>query len=223
MAERERLFEVLRAVEEERARLSRELHDELGGLLAALRVELDLAEKRAARDPAGPAASLGDAVGLVERAAAELRRVCDGLYPSALDDLGLEPAVRALVREFSGRTGIEVRLEVGPAEGLVSKDAALCAYRVLQESLTNVSRHSGAREVGISLAAGATVLALSVRDDGRGFDAGGEARGEGAGLAGMRRRAELANGTIEILSRPSEGTRIELRIPLGTPIARKKP
>jgi PAS domain S-box-containing protein len=207
---------VLVAQEEERARISRELHDELGQLLTALRFELDWLRKRAARASADAGGSFGNSVELVEKAAAELRRICKGLRPPLLDDLGLDPAARLLVDEFRERTGIAAELELALGEGQrsLAPEIALSTYRVLQESLTNVSRHSQASEVRISLRRQDAVLALLVVDNGRGFDPAHPAHAGGSGLAGMRERANIVDGRLEIRSRPGQGTEVEFHVPV---------
>jgi signal transduction histidine kinase len=206
---------ILIAQEEERARLSRDLHDELGQLLTAQRLELDWLQKRMKpvelEDPLG----FENAVKLVEDATGELRRICRGLRPPLLDDLGIEPAVGLLVQEFEERTGIvtdlDVRLE-DDLEGL-TRELALCIYRILQESLTNVSRHSGARNVSITLAYSARSLLLSVYDDGSGFETEQASVARGSGITGMQERARLVGGSVEVRSAPDKGTRVVFRVP----------
>lgn len=205
---------VLLAQEDERARLSRELHDELGQLLTAQRLELGWLQKGEREE--GRAGALANAVELVENAAATLRRICRGLRPPLLDDLGLEPAVRVLVEEFGALTGLETNLDIQLSEegaGL-SPEIILCAYRILQESLTNVQRHAGAGEVSVSLVSDLTNLTLSVYDSGRGFDARSLNHLKGCGLEGMRERAGLVGGTLEIRSLPGQGTRVLFRASL---------
>jgi len=205
---------VLLAQEDERARVSRELHDELGQLLTALRLELGWLQKGAGGEREEElAGALANAVELVENAAATLRRICRGLRPPLLDDLGLEPAVRLLVEEYGALTGLEVDLEIQLSEewaGL-SPEITLCAYRILQESLTNVQRHAGAGQVSVSLVNDLTHLTLSVYDSGRGFDARSPNHLKGCGLEGMRERAGLVGGTLEIRSLPGQGTRVLFR------------
>jgi len=204
---------VLMAQEEERARVSRELHDELGQILTALRLELDWLRKRASGE-GGAAGAFENAVGMVERAADELRRICRGLRPPLLDDLGLEPAARLLVDEFVERTRINVDLQVqlNEAEKRVPPEVALGTYRILQESLNNVARHADAREVSITLSERDGELVLSVYDDGGGFLVNDIRSVKGVGIAGMRERASLLGGTIDIRSEPHQGTRVTFRM-----------
>jgi len=210
---------ILAAQEEERARVSRDLHDGLGQLLTALRLDLDWLAKQ----PSGAPPALGEAASLVDRAARELRDICRGLRPPLLDDLGLEPAVRQLVEEFEERAAVPVDLEVLVEDDQtpVPPDVALCAYRVLQEALTNVGRHSGARKVGASLAVDQEDLVLTVQDDGSGFDV--SVPPAGFGIAGMRERAEFLGGTIDLHASPGQGTQVVLRVPLATQSAEETP
>jgi PAS domain S-box-containing protein len=203
------------AQEDERARISRELHDELGQLLTALRLELDWLRKRTPPQPEH-ANAFANSVELVEKAAEELRRICKGLRPPLLDDLGLEPAVHLLVEEFRERTGIPTELDLQLNEGQpdAPMEVALCTYRILQESLTNISRHAAARHVKIKLASVGDYLHLVVSDDGRGFTASDPGTG-GSGLAGMRERASLVDGSLEVTSELQKGTRVAFRVPLG--------
>jgi PAS domain S-box-containing protein len=206
---------VLMAQEEERARVSRELHDELGQILTAVRLELDMLHKAAAADPGRASGALGNASAMVERGAEELRRICRGLRPPLLDDLGLEPAAQQLVEEFTERSGlpVELSLELDEAERRVQKELALCTYRILQESLNNVGRHAVAGAVSVTLGVQGEELVLSVYDDGEGFDV--ERASPGHGLAGMSERAYLVDGTLNIRSEPYQGTRVSFRAPLG--------
>ena len=205
----------LMAQEEERARVSRDLHDELGQLLTASRFELGWLEKHVAKMPQEAAVALRRAIEAVEESADELRRICRGLRPPLLDDLGLEPAVVLLAQDHEERTGMKVDLETQMDEAVtISKEVSLCTYRVLQESLNNISRHAGASSVDVSVVCSEAELMLSVYDDGKGFDVGDLAAVSGVGITGMRERASLVGGLIEIRSAPFQGTRVVLRVPL---------
>jgi signal transduction histidine kinase len=205
---------VLVAQEEERARLSRDLHDGLGQTLTALRFELDWLAKKAGQSAELP--SFEQATGLLQTSAQELRRICRGLRPSMLDDLGLESAARQLVEEFEEHSAITAELVVAMDEEAppIESDKALCAYRVLQEALTNVNRHSKATSVRVELVADRTELRISVEDDGKGFEASNGKRLTHLGIAGMRERSKLAHGTLELHSEVGKGTRVVLRVPL---------
>jgi signal transduction histidine kinase len=210
---------VLMAQEQERSRVSRELHDELGQLLTALRLEMGWLEKKISASQVDESGVFKNAIVLVEQATEELRRMCKGLRPPLLDDLGLEPAVNLLVEDIRGWADMEVELDCSLDEQrvFISKDVALCTYRIMQESITNVSRHSGAKKMSIRLQAKPDELSLTVSDDGVGFDIDRIGALQGCGLEGMRERANLVGGTIEISSVAGKGTRIRLRVPLKGP------
>jgi PAS domain S-box-containing protein len=208
----------LMAQEEERARVSRELHDELGQILTALHLELDMLRKRSSGsgDSHSQATSaLSNALQMVEKAAEELRRVCRGLRPPLLDDLGVDPAVRLLIEEFEQRTGVKTAWEVQLNEELkpIPTEIALCIYRIMQESLHNISRHAGAKNVRVSLMDKGDEIVLSINDDGKGFDADRMRTSEGFGIAGMRERTTLVNGILDIHSEPGRGTKVLFRVP----------
>jgi len=200
---------ILMAQEAERERVSRDLHDELGQIITAMRFELGLLQKRPPDTAEQAAETVRGIAELVERAAAELRRVCQGLRPPLLDDLGLGPAVVKLCDQFQEVTDIGVTLDLRVPEVIpgLSPAEALCTYRILQESLTNVSRHAGADQVSVSLVQEYDELLLSVYDNGHGFDLEID-EPQGAGLIGMRERAHLVGGSLEIRSLRNEGTRV---------------
>lgn len=216
---------VLMAQEEERSRVSRELHDELGQLLTALRLEMGWLEKRISAVKKDERVVLDNTVLLVEQAIEELRRMCRGLRPPLLDDLGLGPAANLLVEEFQGRAGTEVNLDLAldVSNVPVSKEVILCAYRILQESLTNVSRHARAKKVSVKIAAEPGELTISVVDDGVGFDTDNLGAMQGWGLEGMQERANLVGGAIEVNSAPGQGTRVFFKVPLGIQEEEKTP
>jgi len=206
---------VLMAQEDERERLSRELHDELGQLLTALRLEMGWLQKQISGPGRTDSGVFANTVALAETATDELRRICRGLRPPLLDDLGLEPALRQLVDEFRERSDVRVRLELPAEEIEVPPEVALCTYRILQEALTNVRRHSGAEEVSVTVAAQDSILSLGVADDGTGFDPAELGAMRGFGLEGMRERAALVDGELQIASSSGGGTRIEFRVALS--------
>ena len=216
---------ILMAQEDERARVSRDLHDELGQILTALRLELGWLHKKASATSSEISGAFGGAVEMVEKAAGELRRVCKGLRPPLLDDLGLEPAIRLLVEDFEARAMPVMRFAVQLDEDRqpTPPEVALCTYRILQESLNNITRHAGAGTINISLTGADSELVLSVYDDGVGFDMLDRETTRGSGIIGMRERAYLVGGTLEIRSEPHQGTRIVLRVPVHPSIKEGTP
>jgi two-component system sensor histidine kinase UhpB len=199
---------VLQAQESERARVARDLHDEANQALTGVLLRLQATAEHA---PAELRAELRETQGVATQAMEELLRLARELRPAALDDLGLAAALRTLVSEFGRRAGVEAVFSVEPNafDGL-DEDGQLVVYRIVQEGLSNVARHSGAQRVRVSAVRedGATVV--RVDDDGHGFDEATSARG--LGLTGMRERAVLAGGLVTVLSVPGEGTLVELRL-----------
>jgi len=203
----------LAAQEDERARLARDLHDDLGQLLTGLRLELDYVRRQHRQW----AAALDPAIDIIAAAIESVRRLCKGLRPPLLDDLGLESSVRQLVEEFAARTDCRVELDIklDDHHRSLSGNVALCTYRVLQEALTNVSRHSEATRVGVTLASHDSEFVMTVADDGTGFELARLPATSALGITGMLERASLVDGRLEITSARRAGTRIELRIPIN--------
>lgn len=209
---------LLRAAETERRRIARELHDETGQVLTAIKLELAELERLTSGSAPGTEAARR-AADLAGRALESIRATARGLRPAVLDDLGLVPAMRALAEEFAGRTGVAVEFQAVPLGAPPEPEVQVALYRVFQEALTNVARHAAATRVEATLAVEGAELVLVVLDDGRGFDlegAGkaGDHRG-GAGLAGMRERVVGAGGRFAMSSTPGHGVRLEVRLPLG--------
>jgi two-component system sensor histidine kinase UhpB len=208
---------VLRAQEEERRRLARDLHDEVNQALTAILLRL---EALAHDSPPERAAEVAELKRLVNQAMEELLNLARQLRPSALDDHGLVPAIEAQLKRFAARTGVEARLRTEGDPATLGEDRQIAIYRVAQEALANVGRHAGATAVEIELDAFADGAELRVRDDGEGFDPGvvartGSENGGGLGLSGMAERARLAGGELQVLSAPGGGTSVIGRFPRG--------
>jgi signal transduction histidine kinase len=202
-----------RAEAEERRRIGRELHDEAGQALMALRLDLEMMERSA---PAEWRARLAEARELAGRTAIELRRIVAALSPSVLERLGLEAAVRQLASRFARRHPARIRIRTRMNGARPSAAVQEVIYRVAQESLHNVARHSGASIVNLAVHAADKKIKLSVRDNGAGFRADQAGGKPGSfGLAGMRERAALLGGRLSVCSRPGKGTRITLELPLA--------
>jgi len=204
--------QVIAAQEAERARLSRELHDDLGHQLAALRLELDwLIKKR----PHGlTPEDLGTIMGMVTTATAELRRICKGIRPMIPDYMGLALAMEALVDDFRAHSATQILMDLHPVRNAAfDPDIAINLYRMLQETLTNIARHSRAGHVSIRFGEQDGQLALDVRDDGIGMPDPDSAESRGLGIVGMRERAALCGGSVVIDSTPGRGARVQVRIP----------
>jgi signal transduction histidine kinase len=204
---------VLEAREEEKTIIARELHDELGQLLTALKMDVDWLRERL---PPGEIADKTEAMNRVlERTVGSVRRIAADLRPLMLDDLGLSDAAAWLVEDFGQRSGIGCRLEKPDGEALdaIERSAATTVYRALQESLTNVARHSGAKNAWVSLRVRDGTLRLEVEDDGKGMPPAGQ-RGRSLGLKGMRERVHYHGGQLEVGRSPRGGARVKIWIPL---------
>lgn len=207
-------FGALRAAEEERRRIARELHDDTAQRLAAILLRLRLLSA----ERTGPDRDrLFEEVRAELREAAEgVRRIARGLRPPALEDAGVGTAIRAHVRARFSDGGPEADLDLAPVDDVLDEEAKLVLYRIVQEALSNVLRHAEASRVSVRVeVSGEQVVAL-VRDDGRGFDPESSPRddGRGLGLMGMRERATLVGGLVFVESAPGAGTCIRLEIPL---------
>lgn len=205
------------AQEEERRRIARELHDDVGQALSAVNVELAVAERRLERVGVS-SDTLGAARALVDGALRRTRDVSQLLHPSALEDLGLAAALASVLSGFERRHQVPVdfRNESGPDR--FEPEIERAVFRVVQEALTNIARHARARRVTVSLARTDDELQVSVADDGVGFEAGSSSQGasRGLGLVGMRERVSHLGGTLVVTGRPGAGTRIAVRIPIQT-------
>lgn len=199
--------------EYERKNIAREVHDELGQVLTALRMDLTYADmKFGTADPELQDRLQGMRV-LVDRAIQGVRNVATHLRPSALD-MGLVPALEWLSGEFHRRVGIPCKLEMGAPSIEVPEHRAIGLFRIVQESLTNVSRYARASSVRISLRQDDQRLVLEVRDDGQGFDVAASAQGGSFGLLGMQERALALGGELTVNSVIDGGTTITARVPL---------
>jgi signal transduction histidine kinase len=199
--------------EDERGRVARELHDEMGGLLTAMKLEM----ARLRRVPDLPAVARERMGGIEQRlneGIAVKRRIVENLRPSSLEQLGLIAALEVLCQDVSSSLGIPVLPQLEAVE--LDRDAELTVYRVVQESLTNISKYAQARHAWVSLMRQEGQARLLVRDDGRGFDVNRVPPGH-HGLLGMRVRVESHAGTLSITSSPGQGTRVSVEIPLTPP------
>jgi PAS domain S-box-containing protein len=210
---RELSARVLEAREEEKAHIARELHDELGQLLTALKMDLGWLRERLPADPelAARAAEMG---ALLDRTVGSTRRISADLRPLMLDDLGLADAAAWLVEDFAKRSGVACRIDVSEDVQGVSKAVATAVYRAVQESLTNIARHSGAKNAWVVLGATDGVVHVEIEDDGRGIASEDLAKSRSLGLKGMRERIAFLGGSLDIGRAPRGGTRLKLTVPL---------
>ena len=201
------------AQEQERRKIARELHDEVGQALTAVKVELAYAQN-SVDGHGGPAGLLHDARAITDGALQQVRDLSYLLHPAALDELGLPAAVDSFVKRFGKRSGIDVSLVHRGMDQRLSPEIETAAYRIIQEALTNVARHSAATNCRVELVHTAGTLKLSVEDNGQGFNpAALGVREHGLGLIGIRERAFQLHGTALLDSRPGAGTRLVVEVP----------
>ena len=201
---------LLTAREDERHRLARDLHDELGALLTSAKLDAARIKSRLANTAPEAQERLTHLVGTLNSSIALGRRIIEDLRPSTLANLGLVAALAILAREFAERSGIEVQCSMTPVA--LSASAELVVYRLVQEAVTNLSKHARARHVWINLAAGNGQVEVSVRDDGVGFDTGPPPT-SAYGLLGMRFRVEAEHGSLSVVSAPGQGTTVRVTLP----------
>ena len=202
---------VLQAQEEERKRIARDLHDEVNQALTALLLRIEAAAHDA---PPALRDELAETKRLANQAMGELLDLARQLRPTALDDHGLVAALRTHAREQDRRGPADIHFWADPRIEDLPSEAEVVIYRVAQEALVNAARHSGATRIQVSLEGGNSTVSLLVADNGSGFTFAEE--GKGLGLSGMRERALLVGGRLEIDSRPGKGTTVRLEVPLDT-------
>jgi len=212
--ELERLSKKLMAAQEdERRRIARELHDEVGQALGAIKLELALAERDINHPLQG---RLVEARAMVDGALESVRELSRLVHPMILDDLGLEDATASYLQHFSRRTGIRTDLRVSKLDKRFAPQLEVCAYRIVQEAVTNVGRHAAASSCQVGLERRDNALQVSVQDDGAGFaqaDAAHTPR-TGLGLVGLRERVTDLGGLFEVTSTVGQGTRVSATLPL---------
>jgi two-component system sensor histidine kinase UhpB len=210
---------MVRQHEDERRRLSLELHDETAQVFAAVKMQLEVARERVL--PADPplAERLQRTVDLVDEGMRGIRNVTNDLRPSLLDDLGLLPALRSLVADFAEHRGVRATLDAPDALPLLSEEAEVALFRALQEALANVARHAGGAATHTTIVVSGVEVVMRITDHGPGFDGERalsrfEAEGH-LGLTGMRERITALGGHVRVRSAPGAGVAIEIRVPLA--------
>jgi PAS domain S-box-containing protein len=203
--------ESLRAMEEERRRIALELHDDtaqrLSGLLLMLKIATGLESEDERREV------LENAREQLLEAAESVRRIARGLRPPALADAGLSAAIRGYVQDLEEGGNLSIKLDLDPVDHFLDPDERLVVYRVIQEALTNVLRHSNSHEAEVSIRRVGDFVTATVRDRGCGFAAAKTPGGRGLGLLGMEERAQMVGGAVLVESRPGEGTVVRLDVP----------
>ena len=212
-----RASQIINAQEQERKRIARELHDETSQVLTSLLISLAVLEKSIATQEARD--RIADTRRLAHQTLRAIRNLSIDLRPSALDDLGLLPALRWYVKEYQQKCSIEVEFLATGFKDRLPAEMETALYRIVQESLTNTARHANARKVRVTLKEDAEAVYATITDDGRGFDVEAVLKtpaqelGLGLGLAGMHERAVLLDGSLTIKSSPGHGTTVTVHIP----------
>jgi signal transduction histidine kinase len=201
--------------EEEKSRLARDIHDELGGILVGAKMDVAWAAQRCKSALPEAAEKLERAIAVLDEGVEMKRRIIEELRPTLLDNLGISSALDWQVRQVCERAGLHCELNLADLE--LPSDASIAIYRIVQEAMTNIAKYASARNVDVELLGDAEGVSLIVHDDGAGLPAGVESNRLSHGIIGMRQRVRALNGTFKISSRPGTGTTIEVFIPLPTP------
>ncbi len=213
--ERRLAAQVISAQDEERARVARELHDSTAQILTAVMLQLHAAARESTTDPLN--ARIATLRELAGEALEEVRSLSHTMHPRVLDDLGLAAALEWLARQTRDQAPLDVHVATAEIEPPLPATVAAALYRIAQEAIRNVVRHSQARHLDVRLRRDGKQVVLEISDDGRGFDvARAEQRRPGMGLFSMRERVTLVNGRLDVRSRPGDGTTIVATVPLGT-------
>ncbi len=199
--------------EEEKARIAREVHDELGSTLTALRMDLDWLGEQLPPGAAPLRQKRGAMVKLVEAAVAATRKIVTDLRPSILDDLGLAAALRWQASEHEKHTGMTIHIETPDPDVAIPREAALALFRIFQETLTNIARHAKATTVAVELEESDEAYKLQIRDNGVGITEDDIGKPSSHGIRGMRERAQQLGGNLSVSGRPARGTTLVVSIP----------
>jgi signal transduction histidine kinase len=205
---------LMHAQEKERARLARELHDDLSQSLALLSIEIDVMANEQ-RSDGNKETRFGELTKKVQRLSTDVHRISHELHPAKLNQLGLVATIRGFCRETEAVRGFKVAFEANNIPRALPDDVSLCLYRVVQEALQNAAKHSGASSVNVNLSLNEANLCLSVSDNGTGFDTSKIGTQDSLGLVSMEERVHTVEGTLLITSTPGAGTKVEARIPFA--------
>ena len=208
---------VFDAQEEERGRVARELHDGISQMLVGIRYALDITKRRFATGDEKAAETLDSGIDALGEAVNEVRRISRDLRPGVLDDLGLGPALKSLIGDFEDRTGIQTRFSTVVFRNRLDPEAKIALYRIAQEALTNVERHSGASRVEVDVRGHRGGATLRIADNGKGFAT--RAAHGGLGMRNMQERVDQLDGTLRVLTSRDTGTVIEVQVPLSHMLA----
>jgi PAS domain S-box-containing protein len=209
--------------EEDRKRVARDLHDQIGQILTAIKMDMTWMTRHLPESEVEVLARLTESIQLINDGVKSVRAICSGLRPGVLDDLGLAAAIEWQASEFASRNDVNCQVTVPPVDLHLDGDRATAAFRIFQECLTNVIRHAQAKSVRVSLCQEDENILLVVEDDGIGFCESDLSNSLGSlGLLGMKERAQFCGGDVQISSSPGEGTTVTVRVPLDTPGAERQ-
>ena len=208
--------------EEDRKKVARDLHDQIGQILTAIKMDMTWMTRHLPESQGEVLARLKESIQSIDDGVKAVRTICSGLRPGVLDDLGLAAAIEWQANEFASRNGVPCRISVPPLDLHLDGDRATATFRIFQECLTNVVRHAQAKSVRITLTQEEENILLVVEDDGVGFSDSGNSNPLGSlGLLGMRERAQFCGGDVQISSSPGNGTKVTVRVPVDTPSAER--
>jgi PAS domain S-box-containing protein len=209
--------------EEDRKRVARDLHDQIGQILTAIKMDLTWVTRHLPESEGAVLARLTESIQSINDGVKSVRTICSGLRPGVLDDLGLAAAIEWQASEFASRNGVTCQVSVPPLDLHLDGDRATAAFRIFQECLTNVIRHAQATSVHVSLCQEKESLLLVVQDDGIGFCESELSNSLGSlGILGMKERAQFCGGEVQISSSPGNGTTVTVRVPVDTPSAERE-
>jgi PAS domain S-box-containing protein len=209
--------------EEDRKRVARDLHDQIGQILTAIKMDMTWMTRHLPESEREVRARLTESIELVSDGVKSVRAICSGLRPGVLDDLGLAAAIEWQASDFASRNGVRCEVSVPPVDLHLDGDRATAAFRIFQECLTNVIRHAQAKSVRVSLCQEDENIVLVVEDDGIGFRESDLSHSLGSlGLLGMKERAQFCGGDVQISSSPGNGTIVTVRVPVDAPGAEQE-
>jgi PAS domain S-box-containing protein len=209
--------------EEDRKRVARDLHDQIGQILTAIKMNMTWMTRHLPESEVEVLARLTESIQLINDGVKSVRTICSGLRPGVLDDLGLAAAIEWQASEFASRNGVRCQVSVPPVDLHLDGDRATATFRIFQECLTNVIRHARAKSVRVSLRQEDENILLVVEDDGIGFCESDLSESLGSlGLLGMKERAQFCGGNVDISSSPGNGTTVNVRVPVDVPRAERE-
>jgi PAS domain S-box-containing protein len=209
--------------EEDRKKVARDLHDQIGQILTAIKMDMTWMSRHLPESEGELLARIKESIQLINGGVKAVRAICSGLRPGVLDDLGLAAAIEWQASEFTARNGVQCQVSVPPIDLHLDGDRATATFRIFQECLTNVIRHAQAKSVRVALCQEEESILLVVEDDGIGFSESNLSNSLGSlGLLGMKERAQFCGGNVQISSSPGNGTTVTVRVPLDIPRAERK-